>query len=84
MLWARKGEEVTAEPNNIHGDDDELTFPSPGDLPDPGIEPRFPDLEADTLTSEPTGKPSGEAREHSYRCVCLIGSMGIVNRSWYP
>ena len=29
-----------------------LPFPSPGDLPDPGIEPRFPALEADTLTSE--------------------------------
>ena len=28
-----------------------LPFPSPGDLPDPGIEPRFPALEADALTS---------------------------------
>ena len=33
-----------------------LPFPSPGDLPDPGIEPRSPALEADTLTSEPPGK----------------------------
>ena len=32
-------------------------FPSPGDLPDPGIEPRSPALQADTLTSEPPGKP---------------------------
>ena len=31
-------------------------FPSPGDLPDPGIEPRSPALEADALTSEPPGK----------------------------
>ena len=31
-----------------------LPFPSPGDLPDPGIEPRSPALEADALTSEPT------------------------------
>ena len=30
-----------------------LPFPSPGDLPDPGIEPGFPTLEADALTSEP-------------------------------
>ena len=30
-----------------------LPFPSPGDLPDPGIEPRSPALQADTLTSEP-------------------------------
>ena len=34
-----------------------LPFPSPGDLPDPGIEPRCPTLQADTLTSEPPGKP---------------------------
>ena len=34
-----------------------LPFPSLGDLPDPGIEPRSPTLEADALTSEPPGKP---------------------------
>ena len=34
-----------------------LPFPSPGDLPDPGIEPRSPTLQADTLPSEPLGKP---------------------------
>ena len=31
-----------------------LPFPSPGDLPDPGIEPRSPALQADALTSEPS------------------------------
>ena len=35
-----------------------LPFPSPGDLPDPGIEPGSPALEADALTSEPQGSPS--------------------------
>ena len=35
-----------------------LLLPSPGDLPDPGIEPGFPALQADTLPSEPPGKPS--------------------------
>jgi len=35
-----------------------LPFPSPGDLPDPGIEPRSPALLADALTSEPPGKPT--------------------------
>ena len=34
-----------------------LPFPFPGDLPDPGIEPRFPALQADSLPSEPLGKP---------------------------
>ena len=31
-------------------------FPSPGDLPDPGIKPRSPALESDALPSEPQGK----------------------------
>ena len=35
-----------------------LPFLSPGDLPDPGIEPGSPAFQADTLTSEPPGKPS--------------------------
>ena len=30
-----------------------LLFPSPGDRPDPGIEPRSPALRADALTIEP-------------------------------
>ena len=30
-----------------------MPFPSPGDLPDPGIQPGSPALEADALTSEP-------------------------------
>ena len=34
-----------------------LPFPSPGDLPDPGIEPRSPALQADALPSELPGKP---------------------------
>ena len=35
-----------------------LPFPSPGDLPDPGIEPRSPALAGGFLTPEPPGKPS--------------------------
>ena len=34
-----------------------LPFPSPGDLPDPGTEPRSPTLRTDALLSEPPGKP---------------------------
>ena len=34
-----------------------LPFPSPGDLPNPGIEPGSPTLQADALPSEPPGKP---------------------------
>ena len=34
-----------------------LPFPSPGDLPNPGIKPRSPAMQADSLPSEPQGKP---------------------------
>ena len=34
-----------------------LPFPSPGDLPDSGSEPGSPALQADSLPSEPPGKP---------------------------
>ena len=33
-----------------------LPFPSPGDLPNPGIEPGSPALQADALLSKKTGK----------------------------
>ena len=36
----------------------ELPCPSPGDLPNPGIKPRSPVLQADSLTTELSGKPS--------------------------
>ena len=32
-------------------------FPSPGDLPNPGMEPWSPALQADSLPAEPQGKP---------------------------
>ena len=32
-------------------------FSSPGDLPNPEMEPRFPTLQADSLPAEPQGKP---------------------------
>ena len=35
-----------------------LLFPSPGDLPNPGIKPGSPALQADSLPTEPPGKPS--------------------------
>ena len=34
-----------------------LPFPSPGVFPDPGIKPRCPVLQADSLLTEPPGKP---------------------------
>ena len=42
-------------------------FTSPGDLPNPGIEPRSPTLWADSLLSEPPGKPKST--------VCIVQYM---------
>ena len=39
-----------------------LPFPSPGDLPDPGFEHRSLALQADSLLSEPPGKPKTTLR----------------------
>ena len=44
-----------------------LPFPSPGDLRDPGIEPGSPALQADSLPSEPPGKPVGS--------LCILFSL---------
>ena len=44
-----------------------LPFPSPGDLPDPGIEPRSPALQADALPSEPPGNPKTWGREEQIK-----------------
>ena len=46
-----------------------LPFPSPGDLSNPGIEPRSPELQADTLLSEPPGKPE-KNKYHILMHVC--------------
>ena len=37
-----------------------LEIPSPGNLPNPGIELRSPTLQADSLQAEPPGKPWNE------------------------
>ena len=45
-----------------------LPFPSPGDLPDPGIQPGSPALQADSLPSELPGKPwKSEALQNSMK-----------------
>ena len=56
-----------------------LPFPSPGDLPNAGIKPKSPALQADALPSEPPGKLVQECRRD--RCkgthvgVCLPPSL---------
>ena len=42
-----------SRPENWSGE----PLPSPGDLPNAGMEPRSPTMQADSLPSEPQGKP---------------------------
>ena len=42
-----------------------LSFPSPGDLPNPGIKPESPALQTDSLPSEPPGKPNTNKLAHN-------------------
>ena len=51
-----------------------LPFPSPGDLPNPRIEPRSPSLQADTLTSEPPGNLSHIQRTSAIRSPVHLAS----------
>ena len=49
-----------------------LPFPSPGDLPYPGIKPGYPAFQADALTSEPPGKP----KNNNSRLYLALGNPG--------
>ena len=40
-------------------------FPSPGDLPNPGIKPRSPALQADSLPAEPRGSLNVQVQTHT-------------------
>ena len=61
-----------------------LPFPSPGDLPDPRIEPRSPALQADALTSEPPGNPKSKCgtNQGSPHCGGRDGSTGRPSQPW--
>ena len=59
-----------------------LPFPSPGDLPDPGIEPESPTFQADTLTSEPPELDySKEQRQNVEKNKRQKGRMAIIKNS---
>ena len=60
-----------------------LPFPSPGDLPNPGIEPGSPALQADSLPTELQGKPEvskGLCKILSL-CTFLEGDSWTVNQA---
>ena len=59
-----------------------LPFPSPGDLPDPGIEYRSPALQADVLTSEPPGKPHDQPRQHIKKQRHYFANIGSSSQGY--
>ena len=66
-------------------------IPSPGDLPDPGIEPGSPALQADSLPTELLGKPGTGNNFHlvplSQDIAILIGASETLSEKyeieWY-
>ena len=51
-------------------------YPSPGDLPNPGIEPRSPALQADSLPAEPQGKPKNPGVGSTYHLFAFSKFLG--------
>ena len=58
----------------------ERPFAFPGDLPDPGIKPRFRELQVDPLPSEPPGKPFTE-KEYRLKSAIWAGG-GMEVQDW--
>ena len=68
-----------------------LPFPPPGDLPDPGIQPRSPSLQADSFLSEPPGTRERHSQIHqadltapSVSHCCLSGLFSPTTRAEAP
>ena len=51
-----------------------LQFPPPQDLPNPGIEPRSPAMQVDSLQSQPPGKPKNTG----------VNSLSLVQGNFWP
>ena len=68
----------------------EWMFPSPGDLPNPGIKPRSPTVQAVSLQSEPPGKPfkqrfrdvKSSAQIHGWKMAVRIWIHICLSRVW--
>ena len=64
-----------------------LPLPSPGDLPDPGIEPWSPAFQADALTSELPGKPAATKyvykKNNRYNLhACVLSHIQLFETPW--
>ena len=56
-----------------------LPFPSPGDIPNPGIKPRSPAWQADSLPSEPQGSPSSDGEAPSTALPFYVSNKQICH-----
>ena len=66
-----------------------LPFPSPGDLPDPGIEPRSPALQADSLPTKAPGNLGFHKENFVTPCFRIISTLSTTpeylwRRQWHP
>ena len=66
-----------------------VAVPSPGDLPNPGIEPRSPALRVDSLPAEPQGKPEGKetalnVSSFYHSPLCTFWHTACFTVSWIP
>ena len=63
-----------------------VAFPSPGDLPNPGIKPRSPSLQADSLPAEPQGKPKNTRVDSLSLLQCIFltqeSNQGLLCCRW--
>ena len=60
-----------------------LPFPSLGVLPDPGIKPRFPALQTDSLPSEPPGKPQMDSKHKNMSDLARVKETKIKRKRRY-
>ena len=54
-----------------------VAFPILGDLPNPGIEPRFRTLQADSLSAEPQGKPLKDLAIKEVKCASCLSRFTV-------
>ena len=60
-----------------------VSFPSAGDLPNPGIKPRSPALQADSLPTEPPGKPVLHCEEQRIRWTLETDFLSPRSMPWF-
>ena len=57
-------------------------FPSPGDLPNPGIKPRSPRVQADSLAAEPQGKPFNQNQMAKVVYISPMTQLSWVHKNY--